>query len=155
MIVMRIHFILAAVLGLGGCVSKPKTVYRDSNPEIGLVEVHEFPNGARIRVLSAVRWNGNVVITADLFTVGRRSLDFDKDSLKVIIDGREYLPFEVLGENTINPNRTERLLVSLAVKQYPELRTRTLDRSNVSFQMDFLPRPKAAARPERNPSTRF
>ena len=155
MIVMRIHFLLAAVLGLAGCASKPDTVYRDSNPEIGLVEVHEFPNGARIRVLSAVRWNGNVVVTADLFTVGRRSLDFDKDSLKVIVDGSEYLPFEVLGENVINPNRTERLLVSLAVKQYPDLRTRTLDRRNVSFQMDFLPRPKAVPRSEQNPNARY
>ena len=140
---MRIYLLSLFVLGLAGCASKP-VVYRDSNPEVGLVEVHEFPNGARLRALSAVRWNGNVVLTLDLFTVGTRSLDFDKDSLKVVIDGREYLPFEVLGENTINPNRTERLLVSLSVKQYPDLRTRTLDRRTVGFQLDFLPRPKAA-----------
>lgn len=142
---MRIHFVSLLVLGLAGCVGKP-LVYRDSNPEVGLVEVHEFPNGARLRALSAVRWNGNIVITADLFTVGMRSLDFDKDSLKVIIDGREYLPFEVLGPETINPNRTERLLVSLRMKQYPDLRTRTLDRRNLGFQLDFLPRPKSARR---------
>jgi len=142
---MRIHFLPFVVLALVGCTFRPaKTVYRDSNPEVGLVEVHEFPNGARILTRSAVRWNGNVVITADIFTVGRRSLDFDKDSLKVLIDGREYLPFEVLGPGTINPNRTERLLISMRMKQYPDLRTRTLDRRNVAFELDFLPRPQSA-----------
>lgn len=142
---MRIHFLPLLALALVGCASRPvKTVYRDSNPEIGLVEVHEFPNGARILTRSAVRWNGNVVITADLFTVGRRSLDLDKDSLKVLIDGREYLPFEVLGPGTINPNRTERLMISLRMKQYPDLRTRTLDRRNVGFALDFLPRPQSS-----------
>ena len=79
----------------------------------------------------------------DVFTVGMRSLDFDKDSLKVMIDGSEYIPFEVWGEQTINPNRTERLLVSISLKQYPDLRTRTLDRRNLGFVLDFLPRPKS------------
>lgn len=144
---MRIYFLSLIALTLASCASRPvKTVYRDTNPEIGLVEVHEFPNGARILTRSAVRWNGNVVITADLFTVGRRSLDFDKDSIKVLIDGREYLPFEVLGPGTINPNRTERLLISLRMNQYPDLRSRTLDRRNVAFELDFLPKPKANPR---------
>lgn len=142
---MRIHFLPLVVLTLVGCTVRPtRTVYRDSNPEVGLVEVHEFPNGARILTRSAVCWNGNIVVTADIFTIGRRSLDFDKDSLKVLIDGREYVPFEVLGIGTINPNRTERLLISLQMKQYPDLRSRTLDRRNVGFELDFLPRPKTA-----------
>lgn len=140
---MRIYLLPLFVLGLASCASKP-VVYRDSNPEVGLVEVHEFPNGARLRTLSAVRWNGNVVLTVDVFTVGMRSLDFDKDSLQVVIDGRIYIPFEVLGEGTIHPNRTERLLVSISLKQYPDLRTRTLDRRNLGFVLDFLPRPKSA-----------
>src|SRR5690606_38567856 len=100
------------VIGLAGCAGRPvKYVYKDSGSEVGLAEVHEFPNGARILVRSAVRWRGNVVITADFFTVGNRSLDFDKDSLKVVIDNREYIPFEVQGVGTINPNRTERFLI--------------------------------------------
>lgn len=129
-------FLLLPLLAVVSCAPITK---KAPDAEIGLEDFHRFPNGTSFHVKSAVRFNGVVTITALVSTVDEvKSYSFDKDSLRVVIDGYSYTPFEVLGEEKVNPERAHRILISLSAKDYPDLKWRTLDRRTLDFEIDFL-----------------
>lgn len=130
-------FIVFAVLLVLPSCSSIRSKAPDT--EIGLEDHHRFPNATVFHVRSAVRFNNVVTLTVDISTSDEvYSRSFDKDSLRVVIDGYSYTPFEVLGEGKVNPRRIHKHLISLSTTDYPDLKWRTLDRRTLEFELDFL-----------------
>ena len=127
------------LLPLLGVLSCSPIASKAPDAEIGLEDFHRFSNGTIFHVKSAVLFKNVVTITALVSTVDEvRSYDYDQDSLRVVLDGFSYTPFEVLGDGKVNPGRVHRVLISLNTKDYPDLKWRTLDRRTLDFEVDFL-----------------